>query len=761
MTAITIDPNVLRPTGEIGRAEPQPEFNDEVIAAINDHASLIDGTNQGPGVFNILNYGASTSNTGVQNIAAFTAAFAAVDAAGGGTVYVPPGTFEVTRDGTNFWNIELTTGNVAIQGVPGLSIIKVQAGAAATSVPIMFCDSKSNVKISGITFDGNWGNGYVTVGRDSAGDVLPQSSISVDGDISDFPTAGTFLLVLRTGAQTITYTGKSGQTFTGCSGGTGTMQRGDTIGRSDTQNGLNHSTQADPKNHAIMLRGCHNVVIDECIFRQTYGDFIWLGHSSDDDTFNGTSDVTITSCYGETSGRNGITFGQFCQRITMRDCRFVNVFTASLDTEPQGSNQPVRHVNIDHCFLGGWFYPASPTRSQNIVVSIVGGNTPAPGEASDARTYHIQGCDIRGSLAISQATNVIIDSNTFTCDWDGNCFAPIFVQGFCTDLRIVNNDVYDNTDDPGSLGHDASISVQLYGNGSINYQPASVLIQNNRVRARNGNDGIRINSTGGFTYGETGAVLPVTGGASARSATTLEDAGIGWTVDQWTGWKVKMGGAVASIESNTSEVLTLSTVGWTTPLGDPTTLPTLGTYIIYSESGVVDVIGNDIDCGDDGNTAGGYGIRVFGDRANMRTRVLRNKIKNATDYAIVVDGAAVKPMTYLEIADNVWWDDQLTHTCVAGVVFTSQQAVTSALKLVMRNNGSILSAGSAIDPIIISGGDTGYWLVNDGPAQQWMGFGDPDGVVTAPIGSTFQRLDGGASTALYVNEDGTTTWAAK
>ncbi len=689
MSALTIDPEILHPDGTIGRATPTQETIEQIIAAVNDHADLIDGTNQGPGVFNVLTYGASTSNTGAQNLAAFQLAMAAIDAAGGGTLYFPPGTYMVTRDGLNFYDIIITTGNLAIQGVPGLSVIKVEVGAAAVSVPIMFLDDLSNIRISGITFDGNWGNGYVTVGRDSAGDALPQAVISVDGDISDFPTSGTFLVVLTTGAaQTITYTGKSGNTFTGCSGGTGTMQRGQAIGRSDTQDGLNHSTQVDPKNHAIMLRGCHNISIEDCIFRQTYGDFIWCGHSSDDDTENGTSDLAILRCYGETSARNGLTFGQFCQRVTMRDCRFVNIFTASLDTEPQGANQPVRRVDVDSCFLGGWFYPASGTRTQNIVISVVGGNTLAPGEPSDARGYRFTGCHIVGAIGISQASNVLIDGCTFACDWDGNCFAPIFMQGWGTDIKILNNDIYDNTDDPGSSGHDASISIQLYGNGAINYEPANVRIKGNRIRSRNGNDGIRINSTGGFTYSSGTVVLPVTGSASGVTATTMSDTGAGWTVNAWTGWLVKMDGRVASIESNTSEVLTLSSVGWTTALGAPSTTPAAGTYVIYSTSGVVDVINNEVDCGDDGSPHGGVGIYVFGDRANMRVRVLGNKIKNAFDDAIIVQGVATKPMTYLELADNRWWDDQVTPTTARGITFFSQESLTSCLKLVMRNNGS-------------------------------------------------------------------------
>lgn len=41
--------------------------------------------------------------------------------------------------------------------------------------------------------------------------------------------------------------------------------------------------------------------------------------------------------------------------------------------------------------------------------------------------------------------------------------------------------------------------------------------------------------------------------------------------------------------------------------------------------------------------------------------------------------------------------------------------------------------------------------------------GDPEGAVTAPVGTLLTRSDGGAATTLYVKESGTgnTGWAAK
>jgi len=43
------------------------------------------------------------------------------------------------------------------------------------------------------------------------------------------------------------------------------------------------------------------------------------------------------------------------------------------------------------------------------------------------------------------------------------------------------------------------------------------------------------------------------------------------------------------------------------------------------------------------------------------------------------------------------------------------------------------------------------------------GRGSPDGVIAAPVGSLFSRIDGGTGTSLYVKETGTgvTGWVAK
>jgi hypothetical protein len=54
----------------------------------------------------------------------------------------------------------------------------------------------------------------------------------------------------------------------------------------------------------------------------------------------------------------------------------------------------------------------------------------------------------------------------------------------------------------------------------------------------------------------------------------------------------------------------------------------------------------------------------------------------------------------------------------------------------------------------------------DNPAAspfEYSGTGSPESVITAPIGSRYRRIDGGALTSLYIKESGTgnTGWVGK
>jgi hypothetical protein len=55
------------------------------------------------------------------------------------------------------------------------------------------------------------------------------------------------------------------------------------------------------------------------------------------------------------------------------------------------------------------------------------------------------------------------------------------------------------------------------------------------------------------------------------------------------------------------------------------------------------------------------------------------------------------------------------------------------------------------------------WCAQTGLDFIHRGTGSPEGIVTAPAGNLYLRLDGGAGTTLYVKETGVgpTGWAAK
>ncbi len=69
------------------------------------------------------------------------------------------------------------------------------------------------------------------------------------------------------------------------------------------------------------------------------------------------------------------------------------------------------------------------------------------------------------------------------------------------------------------------------------------------------------------------------------------------------------------------------------------------------------------------------------------------------------------------------------------------------------------AAGFSVTGLTVAGG------VNHGSSgvTETVGTATPEGAVTAPIGSTFRRTDGGAGTSFYVKESGAgnTGWVGK
>ena len=252
---------------------------------------------------------------------------------------------------------------------------------------------------------------------------------------------------------------------------------------------------------------------------------------------------------------------------------------------------------------------------------------------------------------------------------------------------------------------------------------------------------------------------PAAGQRTYELQPTLTDSSKSWTSNRWVGYTVRIGARLAKIRSNLSTVLVLFTpttaVTWSAPQGEPTTFPRAGAYVIKSQTGIVDVAENSIDCSDDGHGNGGNGIELLGHRAGMRVRVSGNKVKNADSSAIRTEFVdANRKFLHLEISDNKAWDDQIAATCTHTLEFSGTPQYE---KLILHGNSTGDNVANAI-----TGLTTGTWLEEDGHVPRWAGYGSPEGVVTAPIGAMYRRLNGGAGTTLYVKQSGTgnTGWSA-
>lgn len=822
--------------------------------------SVIGLAGGGVRVFNVADYG--TTDTPSNTRAAMLAAGAAADAVGGGLVYWT-GTLTLDRDGVNAWAITWPYSGVGLVGDGRTTVLKAQSGMPAAAVALFRMDELVDIDISGIVFDGNWGNCVTEIAEGSHGVSLPQATIYVE-DTTNAPASGT--ITIRVGDDTfqyVTYTGKTATTFTGCSGGTGTLVRHDPVVTVNAATGINHSDQATAQNNLLMFRGCQRVRVERCTFQQAYGDGVWIGNSQDDDLKLACRDIKIRDCVFDTGARNGVSFVANVWDVEVSGCKFVNIWTCAIDSEPQGFDVANRQIWIHHNYCRTWdFFPGG---GEGQCIGIVAGTPIGYNNSSSSRGWRVHDNVFEGWCAIQNSIDVEIRSNefrtrfnslgdtiisaintgteTFTANnhglktgdgqiyiltdgtlpggvtasgsnplrsinyWairvDDNNFriattfaqaltgttdvnvtsggtgtitltgpklrSPIWCFGACDDIRILDNYIYDNSEKSQNSGegHNGAIAVENSASGTLNLQPAGVIVRGNNIHAHKNVHGIWVQAVGGFSTGDgTSVIAPLTGTATSSDEDSVFDGGSPFgSTDSWKGWQIIMGGAVGLIKENTADTVTLykpdlplvGAIGWRTPTGEWCPTPAAGPYVITSTSGVCQVDGNSIDCGDYGDaSAGGNGIYLFNDRAGGRITCTGNKIKNVTGGAIYVNGAATKPALFVEIAGNKVWDDQATPTCTGAVEFASAASLSSIVKRVIRNNARL--GGVSADLVGVA---ASYWLVSDGDTQQWAGYGSPNTVITAPLGSTFQRKDGGAGTSFYVNENGGTTWAAK
>jgi pectate lyase-like protein len=450
---------------------------------------------------------------------------AAVAETGPGVVWFPPGVYLVSpQEPGHRFCLDVPDSNVQLRGVKGRSWIKAGAGLNA-AIHLLHIEQKAHVTIRDLGIDGNWGNARTEVAARIHNATLPTATLFVK-DTSGFPDSGSCIVVGADGTpQQISYTGRTPTSFTGCTGGSGRLSVGSAVGYIDANTGINHATLRDPQCHGIMIRGSSDVLVDNCLIRQCYGDGIWLGPSAED-IATPASNIKIVNTDIDMSARSGIAIGGSTDTLYVAQCRFTNIFAQAFDTEPVGTNGFARNVTLDNVFLDGWWNPANPKRSVNSPLSIQGGASAFPNESNRARQYRVRNCTINGSALITDAVDVVFEHNRVICDFAGLSYSPVMVEMDCDDIWILDNYIYDRTIGRGGEAHDASVSVQFYASGPLNEQPAGVHVRGNRIHARHGRHGIKVEGTGTFALG-TGAQMPNrlgTAAAISGATTTISIA---------------------------------------------------------------------------------------------------------------------------------------------------------------------------------------------------------------------------------------------
>lgn len=179
---------------------------------------------------------------------------------------------------------------------------------------------------------------------------------------------------------------------------------------------------------------------------------------------------------------------------------------------------------------------------------------------------------------------------------------------------------------------------------------------------------------------------------------------------------------------------------------------------------------------------------VLGTSTAQTTAGLRalNTTDNANVTGLIVEGDRATPAAddnvhiAMKLSDSAGTQTEFGRISVYGTTVTdaseagelrfgviSAGALANRLRLsaaaMVPNTNDGLTLGDATrqfaDLYLASGGRIYH---NNGAFDTW-GTGTPEGAVTAPVGSTFRRTDGGAGTTFYVKESGSgnTGWAAK
>ena len=718
--------------------------------------------------YNVLDYGAKCDGS-TDDRAAVVATLTAACAVPGSIVYTAPSANGciVGKNPAQAYSILLPCGDITLQGIRGKSFWKHPTGLPATSTVLLQIQQQDLVTIDGMGFDGNWGNAATTIAEASNNLALSGTYTLNVVSTAGFPASGAINVTSTTGNHVVTCAGKTPTTFTSCTGGSGVVMRDYAVGYVDGVSGINQGTQAVPSNFLVFSRGTTNLTIKNSVFRDAYGDGVWMGNSvANHEAWTTNAKILNNTFY--MMARIGVTFGSPVINALVEGNTITYAHQECIDAEPQ--DFPDRNVTIRSNVLTGWW---DPTQTAIAIINIRQGAGGGQLWGSTQSNWRVEHNTIFGPVEMNGVWNVDFTDNSVISDIPASNafspptqFGPLQIQFGGGDINVTGNYFFARAQGDGVDGdcNNAAVCVATNaggsdGSGNNTYaSPVRVRVSNNTVDAENGRDGILLLAPGG-------AINNATGTSTAVGLTTLVDTSATWVKNIFTDQIVIVGGAQAVVHSNTAcpgDTCTLTltlvnnstTTAWQTVTGEYAPTPTVGAaYTIYRPVGDVDISDNQISLKNSaGYGSGRYGIYMTdanGGTPTGRVRIHDNVIKDANTDGIHVHWALFQTFPLVDIYRNYGYDDQATPTMTTLVGFDNTALIK---QLVIADNiaGESGTSGNLIAEV--SGLTAGTWLTHDGNPADWAGYGSPNSVVTAPIGSTYRQVDG-TTTIVWTQTD--------
>lgn len=475
------------------------------------------------------------------------------------------------------------------------------------------------------------------------------------------------------------------------------------------------------------------------------GDGIFLNGAGKYTEGADVSDISIINCRSTGHDRNGLSVQKCVQKVRIFDLYTEGNDNAAIDLEPTGSSDhdAPREFKIMYCTL------ADKNASTRMSLSGLSGVVPPSQHARSIVAFNhvlggkVGGVDIRDCLF---AFNVIEHGATTA---NSNNEPVLQLRGLLTGVTVANNILIR----PAGCAPGKVMAIE----GQGGYYPDGVDVIDNQLVQ--------------YTHGQVGnaAIASVQNAKNlrfSRNALISRYAGLTFTADQ------------------TTEQLTITGHGLATRRGPcrllnsggalPTGLST-GTdyYVIVVDANTIKLAtsssnataGTSVAFSDNGTGTHRLDVRISA-ALSLSTTAQDVAEVDLSDNRVIADAGGCSLISGFTVGGTAGFDiDKLAmrgnrfYGCDSRYTLSVSGGARFPTPPVIAFTGggaftSDINGLSSIGAVQIGG--------NEGGVVCLMGNGDPEGIVTAKIGSIYQRADGTAGACLYIKESGSssTGWVA-